>query len=247
MTSVNTDKDYVEPNNGQGFSADVSFEVDGKVHKGDYFTVDMPEYADFNGIADYKAANNKIYPTINDGNQVVANGVYDTQTKKLVYTFTDYVNKKDNIKGNFEIPQFIDRANAKTSGNYDLNYNIAGNTVTKQMEVKYNNYNDGHVVANTSSLITKADLFNVGSHDYTQYIYVNPKSEDSYNTRLTIQGYQEDVNDSSTLLNPNDTKIEILDAKSSDNIVPSFHINDEDFEDVTGNFGINQTGDKKHK
>ena len=81
-------------------------------------------------------------------------------------------------------------------------------------------------------------------HDYTQYIYVNPKSEDSYNTRLTIQGYQEDVNDSSTLLNPNDTKIEILDAKSSDNIVPSFHINDEDFEDVTGNFGINQTGDK---
>ena len=41
------------------------------------------------------------------------------------------------------------------------------------MEVKYNNYNDGHVVANTSSLITKADLFNVGSHDYTQYIYVN--------------------------------------------------------------------------
>ncbi|MBF9619496.1 SdrD B-like domain-containing protein, partial [Streptococcus pseudopneumoniae] len=34
-------------------------------------------------------------------------------------------------------------------------------------------------------------------------------------------------------------------AKSSDNIVPSFHINDEDFEDVTGNFGINQTGYKK--
>ncbi|WP_432715867.1 SdrD B-like domain-containing protein [Staphylococcus saccharolyticus] len=113
------------------------------------------------------------------------------------------------------------------------------------MEVEYNNYNDSHVVANTSSLITKADLFNVGSHDYTQYIYVNPKSEDSYNTRLTIQGYQEDVNDSSTLLNPDDTKIEILDAKSSDNIAPSFHINDEDFENVTDNFGINQIGDKK--
>ncbi|EJD98930.1 SdrD B-like domain-containing protein, partial [Staphylococcus epidermidis] len=245
VNSVDTDKEYVEPNNGQGFSTNVSFEVDGKVNKGDYFTVDMPEYADFNGIADYKAANNKIYPTINDGEQVVANGVYDTETKKLVYTFTDYVNKKDNIKGQFEIPQFIDRKNAKTSGDYDLNYNIADKTVSKPMKVVYNNYDEGHVVANTSSLITKADLFNVGSHDYTQYIYVNPKSEDSYNTRLTIQGYQEDVNDSSTLLNPDDTKIEILDAKSSDNIVPSFHINDEDFEDVTGNFGINQKGDKK--
>ena len=245
VNSVNADKEYVEPNNGQGFSTNVSFEVDGKVNKGDYFTVDMPEYADFNGIADYKAANNKIYPTINDGEQVVANGVYDTETKKLVYTFTDYVNKKNNIKGQFEIPQFIDRKNAKTSGDYDLNYNIADKTVSKPMKVVYNNYDEGHVVANTSSLITKADLFNVGSHDYTQYIYVNPKSEDSYNTRLTIQGYQEDVNDSSTLLNPDDTKIEILDAKSSDNIVPSFHINDEDFEDVTGNFGINQKGDKK--
>ena len=50
---------------------------------------------------------------------------------------------------------------------------------------------------------------------------------------------------SSTLLNPDDTKIEILDAKSSDNIAPSFHINDEDFENVTDNFGINQIGDKK--
>lgn len=104
VNSVDIDKDYVEPNNGHSFSTSVSFEVDGKVNKGDYFTVDMPEYADFNGIADYKAANNKIYPTINDGEQVVANGVYDTETKKLVYTFTDYVNKKENIKGQFEIP-----------------------------------------------------------------------------------------------------------------------------------------------
>ena len=38
------------------------------------------------------------------------------------------------------------------------------------MEVKYNNYNDGHVVANTSSLITKADLFNVGSRLYSIYL-----------------------------------------------------------------------------
>lgn len=81
VNSLDIDKDYVEPNNGDGFSTNVSFEVDGKVNKGDYFTVDMPENADFNGIADYKAANNKIYPTINDGEQVVANGVYDTETK----------------------------------------------------------------------------------------------------------------------------------------------------------------------
>ncbi|WP_270247419.1 SdrD B-like domain-containing protein, partial [Staphylococcus capitis] len=245
VNSLDIDKDYVEPNNGDGFSTNVSFEVDGKVNKGDYFTVDMPENADFNGIADYKAANNKIYPTINDGEQVVANGVYDTETKKLVYTFTDYVNKKENIKGQFEIPQFIDRKNAKTSGDYDLIYNIADKTVTKPIEVVYNNYNEGHVIANASSLITKADLFNVGSHDYTQYIYVNPKSEDSYNTRLTIQGYQEDVNDSSTLLNPDYSNIEILDAKSSDNITPSFYVNEKDFENVTDQYKIDQIGDKK--
>ena len=245
VNSVDIDKDYVEPNNGHSFSTSVSFEVDGKVNKGDYFTVDMPEYADFNGIADYKAANNKIYPTINDGEQVVANGVYDTETKKLVYTFTDYVNKKENIKGQFEIPQFIDRKNAKTSGDYDLIYNVADKTVTKPIEVVYNNYNEGHVIANASSLITKADLFNVGSHDYTQYIYVNPKSEDSYNTRLTIQGYQEDVNDSSTLLNPDYSNIEILDAKSSDNVTPSFYVNEKDLENVTDQYKIDQIGDKK--
>lgn len=245
VNSVDIDKDYVEPNNGHSFSTSVSFEVDGKVNKGDYFTVDMPEYADFNGIADYKAANNKIYPTINDGEQVVANGVYDTETKKLVYTFTDYVNKKENIKGQFEIPQFIDRKNAKTSGDYDLIYNVVDKTVTKPIEVVYNNYNEGHVIANASSLITKADLFNVGSHDYTQYIYVNPKSEDSYNTRLTIQDYQEDVNDSSTLLNPDYSNIEILDAKSSDNVTPSFYVNEKDLENVTDQYKIDQIGDKK--
>ena len=81
VTSLQTDKNTVRPNDGEGFSVTSTFKVNGKVNEGDYFTVDMPDYANFNGIADYTAVDNKIYPTIKDGEQVVANGVYDVDTK----------------------------------------------------------------------------------------------------------------------------------------------------------------------
>ncbi|TGN24452.1 LPXTG cell wall anchor domain-containing protein [Staphylococcus pragensis] len=244
MTSASIDKDYVQPNDGQGFNLTSNFKTNGRVNAGDYFTVDMPEYANYEGIADYKASNNKIYPTLTDGDQVVANGVYDVDTKKLVYTFTDYVNNKDNVKGSFSIPQYIDRKNAKTSGTYDLNYNIAGENVTLPIDVKYTNYNTGHVIANADSLITKADLFNVGSYDYTQYIYVNPNSVDSYDTILNILGYQENVGDSSTLLDPNNSNIRIFDAGNSNNINPSFYVDENQYEEVTDEFNIDQVGEK---
>ncbi|WP_230373677.1 SdrD B-like domain-containing protein, partial [Staphylococcus epidermidis] len=247
VTSLQTDKNTVRPNDGEGFSVTSTFKVNGKVNEGDYFTVDMPDYANFNGIADYTAVDNKIYPTIKDGEQVVANGVYDVDTKKLKYTFTDYVNNKQNIEGGFKLPQYIDRKTATQSGDYNLNYNVAGNEVNIPISVQYDNYRDGHVIANATSLITNADIFNTGSHEYTQYIYVNPQSVNSYDTWLTIQGYQNQVNDSSAIFNSNDTSIEIFDAESSSNINPSFYVNDSNYRNVTSNYQINETGDKQAK
>ncbi|MEJ7165310.1 fibrinogen-binding adhesin SdrG C-terminal domain-containing protein, partial [Staphylococcus capitis] len=50
---------------------------------------------------------------------------------------------------------------------------------------------------------------------------------------------------SSTLLNPDYSNIEILDAKSSDNVTPSFYVNEKDLENVTDQYKIDQIGDKK--
>ena len=244
VTSTQIDKQQVYPNDGEGFEVTSQFQTNGPVNAGDYFTVDMPQYSDFEGIADYTAADNKIYPTITNNGEVIANGVYDVNTKRLTYTFTDYVSNKDNIQGSFTLPQYIDRETAKTSGKYNLTYNVAGENTTLPIDVVYNNYNDGHVIASADSLITQADIFGVGSNDYTQYIYVNPTSDDSYNTKLTIQGYQNDVDDSSALLNPEVTNIQIFDAVNSNNLNPSFYVDDSQFKNVTDEYSISQVGDK---
>ncbi|WP_260844400.1 fibrinogen-binding adhesin SdrG C-terminal domain-containing protein, partial [Staphylococcus epidermidis] len=83
--------------------------------------------------------------------------------------------------------------------------------------------------------MTKPHLFNLPSHHYTQYIYLNPKSQHTYNTPLTIQPYQQHVNHTTTLLNPHHTKIQIFHPNSSHNILPTFHINHQDFEHLTPN------------
>ncbi|MCP6468178.1 Ig-like domain-containing protein, partial [Klebsiella pneumoniae] len=78
-----------------------------------YFTVQMPEYATFNGDLHYKNAEDKAYTVLaTPTGMIVAVGVYDTNTKLLKYTFTDWVNDKQNISGKFDLTQFTDRDKA---------------------------------------------------------------------------------------------------------------------------------------
>ena len=46
------------------------------------------------------------------GDQVLANGVIDSDGN-VIYTFTDYVNTKDDVKATLTMPAYIDPENVK--------------------------------------------------------------------------------------------------------------------------------------
>ncbi|MDI1802364.1 Ig-like domain-containing protein, partial [Staphylococcus aureus] len=64
------------------------------------------------------------------GDQVLANGVIDSDGN-VIYTFTDYVDNKENVTANITMPAYIDPENVTKTGNVTLTTGIGTNTASK--------------------------------------------------------------------------------------------------------------------
>lgn len=91
--------------------------------------------------------------------------------------------------------------------------------------------------ANVTSFITKIDK-NSGNNEYKQTIYVNPKQHNLRNSTVNIQGFTNDPNDSSTIVNTKDTNIRVFEVKDTSKLSDSYYVdpNDPNFVDVTNDF-----------
>ncbi len=73
------------------------------------------------------------------GDKVLANGVIDSDGN-VIYTFTDYVNTKDDVKATLTMPAYIDPENVKKTGNVTLATGIGSTTANKTVLVDYEKY-----------------------------------------------------------------------------------------------------------
>ncbi|RIN73669.1 YSIRK-type signal peptide-containing protein, partial [Staphylococcus simulans] len=177
----------IDPNQGGNFRLRADYKVDDKVKGGDYFTVQMPEYATFNGDLNYKNDDNKVHTVLaTTTGMIVAVGVYDTNTKLLKYTFTDWVNDKQNISGKFDLTQFTDRDKARKAGTYTLNYDLAGERFSPKITYAYDAHDHGVAPASVDTMITSVDALQK-SNDFQQIVYVNPRDYYLNNARLTLE------------------------------------------------------------
>ncbi|WP_353422130.1 SdrD B-like domain-containing protein [Staphylococcus simulans] len=166
--------EQIDPNQSGNFRLNADYTVNGTVQGGDYFTVQMPTYANMDGELDYTNTNNQFTTELlSPSGYVVANGVYDTTTKTLTYTFTDWVNDKEDVSGSFSLAQFADRNTAKDYGTYPLTYNLAGETFNTQITYAYDSHEHGVYPAYVDSMITNVDATNT-TNDFTEVVYVNP-------------------------------------------------------------------------
>uniref|UniRef100_UPI00374D22B2 SdrD B-like domain-containing protein n=1 Tax=Staphylococcus simulans TaxID=1286 RepID=UPI00374D22B2 len=166
--------EQIDPNQSGNFRLNADYTVNGTVQGGDYFTVQMPTYANMDGELDYTNTNNQFTTELlSPSGYVVANGVYDTTTKTLTYTFTDWVNDKEDVSGSFSLAQFADRNTAKDYGTYPLTYNLAGETFKTQITYAYDSHEHGVYPAYVDSMITNVDATNT-TNDFTEVVYVNP-------------------------------------------------------------------------
>ncbi|MCG3399261.1 MSCRAMM family adhesin SdrC [Staphylococcus massiliensis] len=242
VTSASITQNYIEPNNSGNFKLESSFKTLGPVKGGDYFTVKIDENVSIDGDADYSKLNNEqIMELVNSEGYKVADGVYNTETKELTYTFTDYVNNKSEVTGSFSLSQFIDRKNTQDSGIYNLNYNIAGESLNETLEVNFGDVAQGNGVQSITSMITDVD-YESGSNDYTQYIYVNPQDNELYNANVILQGYLDDPSTSSGQINTDVTDIQVFYVDPTDKLTESYYVDESNYENVSNNLNIYQDG-----
>ena len=241
-TEFNFNSQDINPNNSGHTSFNSKFQVDGEVKSGDYFTFKLPQYLTADGDVDYSNLNNIMnLPELKNANgDVIATGMYNTTNKTGTYTFTDFINGKKNINGQFELPLFTDRKNAPQSGEYPLEFDVAGETFNEDININYGSPvqgNRGENGSNITSFITEIDLHS-GQNEYTQSIYVNPKGNKLNYSTVKIQGYHEDPTKSSTLIDENNTSFKVYEVQDNTKLTDSYYINPEDsnYVDVTNQF-----------
>ncbi|WP_440545562.1 SdrD B-like domain-containing protein [Staphylococcus simulans] len=227
----------IDPNQGGNFRLRADYKVDNKVKSGDYFTVQMPEYATFNGDLNYKNDDNKVHTVLaTTTGMIVAVGVYDTNTKLLKYTFTDWVNDKQNISGKFDLTQFTDRDKARKAGTYTLNYDLAGEKYSPEITYAYDAHDHGVAPASVDTMITSVDALQK-TNDFQQIVYVNPRDYYLNNARLTLE--PKDLN-SNALLDINNTKFHIYKVPNKADLTDSYAFDASKYQDLTSNFYNNQ-------
>ncbi|HFG8911347.1 TPA: MSCRAMM family adhesin clumping factor ClfB, partial [Staphylococcus argenteus] len=236
------EKTAFDPNqSGNTFMA-ANFKVTGQVKAGDYFTAKLPDSLTGNGDVDYSNSNNTmpIADIKSTNGDVVAKATYDILTKTYTFVFTDYVNGKENINGQFSLPLFTDRAKAPKSGTYDANINIVDEMFNNKITYNYSSPIAGIDKpngANISSQIIGVDTAS-GQNTYKQTVFVNPKQRVLGNTWVYIKGYQDKIEESSGKVSATDTKLRIFEVKDTSKLSDSYYAdpNDSNLTEVTDQF-----------
>ncbi|WP_341776355.1 SdrD B-like domain-containing protein, partial [Staphylococcus hyicus] len=231
-------KTAIDPNQSGNFRLTANYSVSGKIKGGDYFTVQMPTYANLNGELNFTASNNEFPINLySPAGYVVANGVYNTQSKQLTYTFTDWVNDKENISGRFDLAQFADRKTAQNSGTYTLNYNLAGETYTPQITYNYDRHDYGVYPSSVDTMITSVDGTQT-TNTFKEVIYVNPKNVNLSAARLTLG---KDTPNSNAIIDINTTKLRIYQVPNPNVLNDSYYFNPTGYTDIAPSFYNNKS------
>ncbi|PTH13295.1 hypothetical protein BU591_11075 [Staphylococcus agnetis] len=233
VSNASISQDAIDPNQSGNFRLKADYAVNGKVKSGDYFTLQMPTYANVDGELDYSADNNQFpIDLYSPSVYVVANGVYDTTTKTLTYTFTDWVNDKENISGSFDLSQFADRTTAQKAGTYTLNYNLAGETYTTPITYNYDRHDYGLDPASVDSLITSVDATGK-TNDFSEVVYVNPQDKNLSSAQLILA--PKDAN-SNAIIDLNTTNLHIYKVPDPSQLTDSYDFNAAEYQDLAQNF-----------
>ncbi|WP_250313455.1 Ig-like domain-containing protein, partial [Staphylococcus argenteus] len=143
------------------------FSVPNSAVKGDTFKITVPKELNLNGVTSTAKV-----PPIMAGDQVLANGVIDSDGN-VIYTFTDYVDNKENVTASINMPAYIDPENVTHTGNVTLTTGIGSNTASKTVLVDYEKYGKFYNLSIKGTI----DQIDKTNNTYRQTIYVNPSGD----------------------------------------------------------------------
>ncbi|ELH0946808.1 fibrinogen-binding adhesin SdrG C-terminal domain-containing protein [Staphylococcus pseudintermedius] len=172
--------DTVNPHKAERVTLNYDWSFENGIKAGDYFDFQLSDNVDTNGISTVKKV-----PHIMDSQnseQIIAYGEIN-ENNRVRYRFTDYVSKKDNVKGKLALNLFIKPDKVQTAGNITVSSKL-GNQVTSQ---NFNvQYIDG--VKNRAGVTLNGRIDTLSKTDQTFTHFATFKPNNNALTSVTITG-----------------------------------------------------------
>ncbi|HHU6749767.1 TPA: SdrD B-like domain-containing protein [Staphylococcus pseudintermedius] len=171
----NNDKTYrqsntVNPHKAERVTLNYEWTFDKDINNDDFFEFQLSDNVNTNGISTVKKVPN-IIDTQNKDTVIAFGEIYEQN--KVRYRFTDYVNQKENLKGQLSLNLFIDPAKVQNEGEITVSSTLGQTTTNQNFSIKYI---DG--VKNTAGVTLNGRLDDLSKADetFTHYATFKPNN-----------------------------------------------------------------------
>ncbi|MCE5579086.1 carboxypeptidase regulatory-like domain-containing protein [Staphylococcus pseudintermedius] len=225
----NNDKTYrqsntVNPHKAERVTLNYEWTFDKDIKNDDYFEFQLSDNVDTNGISTVKKVPNIVDTQNND--TVIAYGEINEQNR-VRYRFTDYVSKKDNVKGNLSLNLFIDPSKVLNNGNTTVSSILNGTKTESTFNIEYI---DGIHNAAGVTLNGRLDELSKANQTFTHFATFKPKHNKL--SSVTIKGKVKN----GVLQNSNNGEVKVYEFIGNGELPQSVYANVNDtnqFKDIT--------------
>ncbi|HDJ4578822.1 TPA: fibronectin-binding protein FnbB [Staphylococcus aureus] len=229
----NKDSNIVNPHNAQRVTLKYKWKFGEGIKAGDYFDFTLSDNVETHGISTLRKV-----PEIKSSTEdkVMANGQVIDE-RKIRYTFTDYINNKNDLTAELNLNLFIDPTTVTKQGSQKVEVTLGQNKVSKEFDIKYL---DGVKDRMGVTVNGRIDTLNKEEGKFSHFAYVKPNNQSLTSVTVTGQvtsGYKQ---------NANNPTVKVYKHIGSDELAESVYAKLDDankFEDVTNKVNLSYTGD----
>ncbi|HAR4953641.1 TPA: fibronectin-binding protein FnbB [Staphylococcus aureus] len=229
----NKDSNIVNPHNAQRVTLKYKWKFGEGIKAGDYFDFTLSDNVETHGISTLRKV-----PEIKSSTEdkVMANGQVIDE-RKIRYTFTDYINNKNDLTAELNLNLFIDPTTVTKQGSQKVEVTLGQNKVSKEFDIKYL---DGVKDRMGVTVNGRIDTLNKEEGKFSHFAYVKPNNQSLTSVTVTGQvtsGYKQ---------NANNPTVKVYKHIGSDELAESVYARLDDankFEDVTNKVNLSYTGD----
>ncbi|MBV5110018.1 fibronectin-binding protein FnbB [Staphylococcus aureus] len=223
----------VNPHNAERVTLKYKWKFGEGIKAGDYFDFTLSDNVETHGISTLRKV-----PEIKSSTEdkVMANGQVIDE-RKIRYTFTDYINNKNDLTAELNLNLFIDPTTVTKQGSQKVEVTLGQNKVSKEFDIKYL---DGVKDRMGVTVNGRIDTLNKEEGKFSHFAYVKPNNQSLTSVTVTGQvtsGYKQ---------NANNPTVKVYKHIGSDELAESVYAKLDDankFEDVTNKVNLSYTGD----
>ncbi|CDR26092.1 fibronectin-binding protein FnbB [Staphylococcus schweitzeri] len=227
------DTNVVNPHNAERVTLKYKWKFGEGIKAGDYFDFTLSDNVETHGISTLRKV-----PEIKSSTEdkVMANGQVINE-RKIRYTFTDYINEKQNLTAELSLNLFIDPTTVTKKGEQTVEVKLGENKISKKFDIKYLEGVKDRMGVTVNGRI---DTLNKEGGKFSHFAYVKPNNQSL--TSVTVTG-QVTKGSKSGASNPT---VKVYKHIGSDELAESVYAKLDDankFEDVTNKVNLSYTGD----